>query len=731
MQYMEIFKRPKPMPRDIMVRWLISAATCVALVSIIYIGKTPYGGQPQVGKVADRDIYAPVAFSLNAGVDTEKTAKLKNEAFLSVKDVYDIDPAIYENSAQNIKNLFAALKEAKAAENIRPEDRLAKLKSATKIELSDNDLKALLASAESEKAGPAVISQLEDILSHGIISADEKENLKKQDKATIRARNLAGKNEYDVDVKNLKSPADIQGSFQPLFADSPITDAKLKAAMKDIILSAISANLKSNVVETSGRREQAITAVPPQETLIDVVKDELIIKKGERVTPFHIAKFEALRAASISEQKFALSILGIFFVVVMLLLITGLYFKYYEPAIYSNNRHLFLIALMAVVITAIGKAISLSNGPAYYVPVAIAPILIGLLLGVRPAIVTALTLSILAGLVAGERFDSTLVFMAGSVMGIYSVRTIRKRSELFKAGMVVGISNAVCVIGLGILNNLETNTILLDASVFLLNGIAVGIIIVGTLHIFESLFRITTNISLLELADPNNPLLKELILKAPGTYHHSLIVGNLAESACDAIGANGLLARVGSYYHDIGKVEKSEYFSENQPISESQHDKLAPTMSSLIIINHVKDGLERAKKAGLNRVLMDFIEQHHGTGLIYYFYQRALESVEDLNKLEEEGFRYPGPKPQTKETAIVHLADSVEAASRTLQNPTPANLEELVRRIINNKFIDGQLDECDLTLKDLNIIAATFTKVLTGVYHTRVQYPNNKEKNGA
>ena len=162
-------------------------------------------------------------------------------------------------------------------------------------------------------------------------------------------------------------------------------------------------------------------------------------------------------------------------------------------------------------------------------------------------------------------------------------------------------------------------------------------------------------------------------------------------------------------------------------MTESQHDKLAPTMSSLIIINHVKDGLEKAKKAGLNGALMDFIEQHHGTGLIYYFYQRALESVEDLNKLEEEGFRYPGPKPQTKETAIVHLADSVEAASRTLQNPTPANLEELVRRIINNKFIDGQLDECNLTLKDLNIIAATFTKVLTGVYHTRVQYPNDKE----
>lgn len=718
------------MPQDITTKWLIAIATCAALVSVIYIGKIPYGGQPQVGKVADRDIYAPMDFSFNTGVDTEKTEELKKDAALSVKDVYDTDPSLYENSAQNIKTLFGTLKEVKAAENLGLEDKLARLKSVNKFNLTDSDLKALLASSESEKAGTIILNQLETIFSQGIISADEKENLKKQDKTVISVRNQAAKTEYAVDVSKLKTPADIQNSAQSLFADSPITDSKLKAVMRELISGAVSANLRSNVVEISSRREGAISSVPTQEKLIDVVQGELIIKRGERVTPFHVAKFEALRVASVSKQKFALSMLGILLIVVLLVTIPALYLKYYEPAIYSNNRYLCLVALMTIVITAIGKAISLSNGPAYFVPVAIVPILIGLLLGVRPAMVVAVVLSFLAGLVVGERFDSTLIFIVGSVTGIYSVRTIRKRSELFKAGMVVGVSNAVCVIGLGILNNFENNVIFKDATMFLMNGVAAGIIIVGTLHIFESLFKVTTNISLLELADPNNPLLKELILKAPGTYHHSLIVGNLAEAACDAIGANGLLARVGSYYHDIGKVEKSEYFAENQPVSESQHDKLSPSMSSLIIINHVKDGLEKAKKAGLNSSLMDFIEQHHGTGLIYYFYQRALESVEDLNKLGEEGFRYPGPKPQTKETAIVHLADSVEAASRTLQNPTPANLEELVRRITNNKFIDGQLDECDLTLKDLNIIAATFTKVLTGVYHTRVQYPNGKEKDG-
>ncbi|MFA6355909.1 MAG: HDIG domain-containing metalloprotein [Candidatus Omnitrophota bacterium] len=723
-----MFRKPGFLPKNISVRLFIAIVACISIVSVIYIGKTPYGGQPQVGKVADRDIYAPIDFSFNAGIDDDKTAEKKNNAALAVKDVYDIDPGVYDITSQNIKALFSTVRELRSVETISSEEKLVRARSANKFGLSDGDLKVLLQSSDTENAEPLLLKCMDDAFSQGIISPDEKDSLKKQGKNVIRIRNLTAKSESDAEAKSVRVPSEVP---VPQFNEPDITDNKLKAVLKTICSGAAAPDLKPNIVETSARRERAISSIPPQEKLLDVLQGELIIKRGEKVTPFHIAKFEAIRALSVSEKKFALSILGIALVVIVLVMMPGLYFKYYEPAIYSNNRHLFLIALIVVVITAIGKAIALSGGPAYFVPVAIAPILAGLLLGVRPAILIAVVTCLLAGLVVGERFDSSLIFISGSIIGIYMVRSVRNRSELFKAGVVVGVINAFCAIGLGILNNLESDAIFKDAAMYLMNGLAVGVIIVGTLHIFESLFHITTNISLLELADPNKPLLKELILKAPGTYHHSLIVGNLAESACDSIGANGLLARVGSYYHDIGKVEKSEYFAENQMVSESQHDKLAPTMSSLIIINHVKDGLEKAKKAGLNSALMDFIEQHHGTGLIYYFYQRALESVEDLAKLEEEGFRYPGPKPQTKETAIVHLADSVEAASRTLQNPTPSNLEELVRRIINNKFIDGQLDECDLTLKDLNMIAATFTKVLTGVYHTRVQYPNGKDKNGS
>ncbi len=262
-----------------------------------------------------------------------------------------------------------------------------------------------------------------------------------------------------------------------------------------------------------------------------------------------------------------------------------------------------------------------------------------------------------------------------------------------------------------------------------LNGIASGILVLGILPIFEYLFKTVTNISLLELADFNHPLLNRLMLEAAGTYHHSLIVGNLSEAASQAVKANSLLARIGAYYHDIGKLSKPEYFSENQNININKHDTLTPAMSKLVIINHVKDGVELAKKYRLNPRFIDFIQQHHGSSLVYYFYRRALETLEEDQEIKEEGFRYPGPKPKTKETAIVLLADSTEAATRALKDPTPAKIEEAVHKIINNKFIDGQLDECDLTLKDLEKISGIFIRILSVIYHSRVTYPEEKSAN--
>lgn len=725
MFYKNLLKKPLSLQGEYPTKLLIGILTCGAIIFITYIGKIPYGSQPQVGKISDRTIYAPFDFTYDMGIDVEKTEETKKTAALNTKDVYDITGGVYEEAARKIKTLFALVKESAEREDLSDDEKINYIKNNLKntLEISDNSVGVLLQSPEAEKTDVFVLEKMRKLLSGGIMSPDEKEDLAKQDKISITIRNTSAKTESDVEIKNIKTSDDIKSHITALMETSTVTDKKARGVITEIISGFITPNLKSNVIETSSRREKAISDVPPQKKVMDVKKDELIIQRGERYLPFHVAKLETIRSASMEQHGFPFSIMGISFVVVTLVVILATYFAFYEPTIYSNNNHLFLISSILIALTAITKAVALSKTAVYFIPAAIGPMVIALLLGARPAIIIAIICSFLSGLILGGKFDSTLVFLAGSIIGIYAVRNVRKRSHLFKAGMLVGCTHAICIVGLGILNNLDSETIFNDSLWFFVNGLAVGAIITGILHIFEFFSQVTTNITLLELADPNNPLLKELILKAPGTYHHSLIVGNLAEAACDAINANGLLARVGAYYHDIGKVEKSEYFAENQPVSESQHDKLEPTMSSLIIINHVKEGLEKARKAKLNKILLDFIGQHHGTGLIYYFYQRALESVEDLEKLGEERFRYPGPKPQTKETAIVHLADSVEAASRTLANPTPTNLEELVRRIINNKFIDEQLDECDLTLKDLNIIATIFTKVLTGVYHTRVQYP--------
>jgi putative nucleotidyltransferase with HDIG domain len=335
------------------------------------------------------------------------------------------------------------------------------------------------------------------------------------------------------------------------------------------------------------------------------------------------------------------------------------------------------------------------------------------------------TLAVAVSVAAFSRQPMQLIIMylSSSILAAKLSQGARKRTTIIQAGIAIGVIQAV----IAALTSPAAKNFPIELLYFFINGVASSVILLGILPIFEYLFKGLTNISLLELADFHHPLLELLIQDAPGTYHHSLIVGNLSESAAKAIGANSLLTRVGAYYHDVGKLLKPQYFSENQDKNGSRHEGLSAAMSKLVIMNHVKEGAELARRYRLNPVLIDFIEQHHGKSLVYYFYRRALESPEEDQEVKEEGFRYPGPKPDSKETAIVLLADSVEAAARAANNPDSAKIEGLVHKVINNKFIDGQLDECELTLKDLEKISAIFTKLLCGIYHSRANYP---EKTG-
>lgn len=450
--------------------------------------------------------------------------------------------------------------------------------------------------------------------------------------------------------------------------------------------------------------------------------------------------FEAVsltRAGFLEKAGMGIGIVTLFFFSVILslnlsvpvfLLCLIVYLKYLHGDLNLKPYRILNLSLLFVIVVTISYAVIRKGWDMALLPFCFAPMLAALLFN---DLVISLLLTLACAVTVSSLWprpgELAMVFLIGGLISSVLVFGARKRTTIINAGIAVGAGQAIV---LALLHSMRVA----DAQQYvflLLNGIASAIIVAGVLPIFEFLFGTITNIKLLELADFNHPVLNRLMLEAPGTYHHSLIVGNLSEAASRTVGANSLLARIGAYYHDIGKLQKPDYFSENQNLKDNVHANLAPNMSKLVIMNHVKEGIDLAKRYRLNYRITDFIRQHHGTSLVYFFYRKALENVngQEQEGVTEDVFRYPGPKPGTKETAIVLLADSVEAATRALKDPSPSKIEELVHKIINNKFIDGQLDECDLTLKDLEKISQVFVHILTGIYHSRVNYP--EERNAA
>ncbi len=407
--------------------------------------------------------------------------------------------------------------------------------------------------------------------------------------------------------------------------------------------------------------------------------------------------------------------------------LTVIYLKVLRGKRRLDMRSFVSLSLLFLIYIPICRFIISSGWSPYYVPVPAAAMVVMLnyrdleLVFVFAMLVSFLT----AEMFGGNLYYFWIVFLS-SIVGALMSQNVRHRKHIFRAG--VGVSVTMVLLYLLYVYASGGNIVKANLIASLVNGIVSFSITFVGIPLFEAMFGTITNISLLEWADTQQPLLRKLVMEAPGTYHHSLVVGNLAEAAAEEIGANSLLARVGAYYHDIGKIPRAEYFVENQPHGQNTHEKLSPSMSKLILLNHVKEGLELARKHRLPRQIMDFIAQHHGKSLTYYFYQKALE--EGKEDIREEDFRYPGPKPQSKETAIVLLADAVEAAVRSLPDPTPDKIKLTVKKVIDSKVIDGQLDECDLTFRDLDRIARVFTKILTSMYHQRVAYPEPKGKNG-
>jgi len=650
----------------------------------------------EVGQVSPIDIKANRYLTFE---DEGATEKKRQEAAQSVQDVYELDTGILKTTQREIESYFKKVMGVVVDPSLSESKKIKALQSF-KWSLTEGQWKEILALEPSQIE--ALETQTNGFVENTFSKGVNSENLQ------FAVDRIFSEVEL-LDNDNIK----------------PSYRALIKGVLKSV---EFKPNLLFNPLATEEKRKEARAAVEPVSVVIQ--KDERIVSAGDVFTKRQVDILTWLGYKNNASPAVILLGLALFTGLVMFL--GYLFLRHYRKELYRNETYLVLLMLLVTLTLILCKlfiAIKLSNIPeraeqvGHLIPVAAGTMLIAILLDTKLSIFITAIFTMFVGLLTGQ-IPFVLTALTGGLIGVYSVSRLSQRSDLAKAGIWVALANVVSVLALGLLNNLNWRIILFGAGLGVANGILSSVLTIGLLPYLESGFGITTSVRLLELSNPNQPLLKRLLLETSGTYHHSILVGNLGEAAADAIGAQSLLVRVGAYYHDVGKIKRPYFFVENQIAGENPHEKIAAPLSTLIITSHVKDGVILAKSYGLPQIIVDMIAQHHGTSLVKYFYHKALETEKD-DTLKEEDFRYDGPKPQTRETAIVMLADSVEAAVRSLKKPTPGKIEGMVRNVIKDRLNDGQLDECDLTFKDLDMIANAFVRVLNGIFHSRVEYPDS------
>jgi putative nucleotidyltransferase with HDIG domain len=492
-------------------------------------------------------------------------------------------------------------------------------------------------------------------------------------------------------------------------------------------------NLLYDEEETNNEIRIAEDDVP--RTIGFVQGNERIISKNTLITDELRLKLDSYRRARIerasefSEWKHWTGI------TLHIILVIGLYAVYlylFRKKIFHDNGKLMLIGLLILIETMfayLSVTLSVSAPIQFLIFVPAASMLLAIIFDSRVAFYGTVTIAFLVGGIRGNDYAFALTSLIAGAMGAYTVRDIRNRTQIFRSLIFIFMGYAIPIIAMAFEQFESFSTIFTSLVFALTNAVCSPVLTLGLLILFERAFKVTTDLRLLELADLNQPLLRRLAEEAPGTFHHSMVIGNLAEAAAEAIKANSILARVGGYYHDVGKMLKPEYFVENQVTSQNRHNRLKPRMSALIIQSHIKEGIELGKENGLPQRVLDFIPQHHGTTRISFFYDKALKQAARRGLKEtinEEDFRYPGPKPQSKEAAIIMLADSVEATTRALNEMTTQRLRQTIENLIQQRFVEGQLDECDLTLRDLTEIKEAFYNILLGSHHQRLTYPETQ-----
>ena len=721
----------------------------------------------KVGDVASRGIKASQDFLVE---NKDLTEKDREKASREVQVVYDFDGSAL-NLIPSIREAFDLARDAfknadsqngQEAGKSAAQDRAFSPKSDAylmardrffgimEISVDDRLFDQLARLGFSSALEENVITLVMEISERGVVTS--KTAMKTHlDRGGIVLHEIYSKKESTV--TDLDRFLDLQAArafirnqsktLQDKGAPAEIADASIKLAQ-----SLVRPNLTFNQRETEARRELARESIKP--VFFKIKKGEMIVREGERIGPEHVLKLEAESNASrpvdlIGRIPAMAILIGILFASIYFV---GLMRTKSAADILFDASVFLSLFLMTWIYNFVAGEVQRgfpylsSTALLFGMPVAVGAMLISIFQGVGAAASFSLILSVFASLATGARVELFIYFFVSSLVAAYGVRNCTERVILIKAGLMTGLINIILSLAVQMIyGTLYSLDAVVASLAGFMGGLLAGIIATGVLPLVEIAFGFTTDIKLLELSNMDQPLLKELMVQAPGTYHHSVVISNMVEATAKAVHANPLLAKVSAYYHDIGKMKKPLYFIENQPGAENKHEKLAPSMSSLILIAHVKDAVELAREHKLGREIIDIIQQHHGTSLISYFYHKAqerqLSKSGKVTEIKEEDFRYPGPKPQTKEAGLVMLADMVEAASRSLVDPTPARIQGMVQKIINKVFSDGQLDACELTLKDLHEIAKGFNKTLSGIFHHRIEYPETvpgpikKAKNGS
>jgi cyclic-di-AMP phosphodiesterase PgpH len=668
--------------------------------------------------IAEKTIRSPATVE-----DKKSTERKRKEARDQVPPVYTLKNEYTQNRVDLITSIFKAAAEVnvEVKEEIKKNEQAATEEKPAPVEPTPEEKVAML----KGKLTTTVTKELSDqVLISLILSGNDELSIAK-DLTVTAINNVMTKRIPADEVENAKKRVEEELKYTTL-------NDSLKAAAIELGRYAVIQNEFYDPSATEELRQQTAESVEP----VKILQGQVIVDEGELINQEIYNQLQLVGLLK-NERSFK-PFVGLFMLIVTLLL--AIYYYFFQMKTQPEKRQTFLLLFGFIFSLSIFimKLISMLqifdfSGIGYLVPAALSGILIKILIDERLAILTSIILAVSGSILFNEGVSGTLNFSVGiyilfsSLAAILFLSSQNQRANILRAGLFTGFVNLMTLLALMFLPNgqftgLEYGYYFVTA---LVSGISSAVLAMGLLPFFEASFGILSTMRLIELSNPNHPLLRKILMEAPGTYHHSVMVANLSESACEAIGANGLLARVGSYYHDIGKTRRPTFFIENQMHLDNPHDRLSPDKSASIIIAHVTDGSAILKKHHMPKEIIEIAEQHHGTSLLKFFYHKAIQNNPDT---KEEDFRYPGPKAQSKESAVVGIADSVEAAVRSLSQPTPEAIESLVRKIVTDRLQDGQLNECDLTLKEIEIVTHSLCETLKGIFHSRIEYPELTKK---